>query len=48
MFLTAVKADFVVTLPGSGGFCESSNAFGMGARDHGSGQEFKELMGMRV
>lgn len=45
MSLTAIEADFVVTLPGFGDFCESS----MGARGYrGNGQDFKELMGVRV
>ncbi len=48
MSLTAVEADFAVTLPGFGGFCESSNALGMGARGHGNGQVFKELLEVRL
>lgn len=42
MSLEAVRARFVVTFPGFGGFRESTNALVMNAGGLGNGQDFGE------
>lgn len=42
MSLAAVRAGFAVTVPGFGGFRESTGALGMDAGGLGNGQDFGE------